>query len=131
MLSTLTWRDKMLAALMILFSVGIFTLWTMNLLNGAFADGLFTYQLEGNIPIFHLVAEGLMAIVTLIGAVGLLARRRWAVSVLIFGLGWFSYSAINSMGWAVANDITQGIPMAASLVVTLVGLPFLVRRTLS
>ena len=98
-----------------LASLGIFVIWIINLLNGAWEQGIFAYQLTGSIPVFHLAAEFLMALVTLAGITGLAANRRWGRSVFLLGVGMFTYSAINAFGWALHNDLAQGIPMILSV----------------
>ncbi len=97
-----------------LSSLGVFVIWTLNLLDDAWEQSIFTYQLTGNIPIFHLAAEFLMALVTLSGILGLAANRRWGRCIFLLGVGMFTYSAVNSFGWALHNNLAQGIPMILS-----------------
>ena len=99
--------------------LAIFVLWAVTLATGhGWQQGLFAYQ-NGNIPIFHLVAELSMAIVTLAGLVGWLRARRWGPPLALLGAGMFGYSAVNSMGWAIHNQPALAIPMGLSLI----GLP--------
>jgi len=44
------------------------------------------------------------------------------------GLGMFGYSAINSLGWAVVNDMRQGIPMIVAAVAVLAAVPYLLQQ---
>ncbi len=105
----------------LLNSLAIFVLWAVTLATGhGWTQGLFAYQ-NGNIPIFHLVAESSMAIVTLAGLVGWQLARRWGPPLALVGAGMFGYSAINSMGWAIHNQPALTIPMGLSLL----GLPLL------
>jgi flagellar biosynthesis protein FliR len=41
----------------------------------------------------------------------------------------FAYSAINSMGWALANEIILAIPMIFSLLLVFVAMPVLWRTS--
>lgn len=100
-------------------SLSIFVLWTTAFVTGSeWKDGLFAYQ-NGNIPIFHLTAECLMAVTTLAGLVAWNGGRDWGPLLALVGAGMFGYSAVNSMGWALHNDRTLAVPMT----LTLVGLP--------
>jgi hypothetical protein len=118
---------QLLIILLVLSCVGVFAIWMVELAGGAFDEGIFTYQLQGNIPIFHLIAEYGMAIVLLIGAVGWWQNRGWGRGVTLFGLGMFSYAAINSMGWALHNNVAVALPMVAVLLLAALALPLLLR----
>lgn len=117
---------QILIALLFLDSVGIFWIWGVALVDGAFQDGLFAYQ-EGNIPIFHLTAEFGMALVTLAGLYGWWHDRSWGRGITLLGMGMFTYSAVNSMGWAIHNDVALAIPMIATLLLVLIAVPMLLR----
>ena len=126
-MATAPWVRRILAGILVLLSLAVFAFQGMNVMTRAFGNVL-VYQREGNIPIFHLVAECLMATVTLAGAVGLWQGVRWGSNVALLGLGMFTYSAINSFGWALHNDMTQGIPMIVTVVVAAFAAPYLIRR---
>jgi hypothetical protein len=117
----------LLTGLLLLNCLGIFWIWGTALDEGAFAEGIFTYQMEGNIPIFHLAAEFGMAILTAIGLIGWWRNRAWGRAILMLGLGMFTYSAINSMGWALVNDFVLVIPMVFTLLLVSVTVPMLFR----
>lgn len=121
-----TWK-RVVLGFYALASLGIFALWTLNLARGAWEQGIFKYQLTGNIPVFHLTAEFLMALITLAGILGLAANRRWGQLVFVLGIGMFLYSAINSFGWALHNDLAQGIPMILSALFAIPALVYLLR----
>lgn len=112
-------------ALLALDCVGVFAIWMASLSEGAFEEGLLTYQLQGTVPAYHLVAEATMASVTLLGLGAHWAGRRWGNGVLLLGLGMMSYAAVNSLGWALHNDPWTAVPMIATLALTLLALPFL------
>lgn len=118
---------NLLLALLLILSLAIFGIWGMNFAAGAFVDGLFVGSQETTLPIFHLVAEFLMAVLTLVGVIGFWRKKQWAKGLTLFGMGMFTYSAINSMGWAVINDPVQAIPMGITLVIVAAGLPFLIK----
>lgn len=48
---------------------------------------------------FHMVAEFLLAVVILVGGIGMLAGRGWARTVYLVGLGMVVYSVVNSPGY--------------------------------
>ena len=113
--------------LLVIASLGIFIIWGMNLLGGAFPEGILVGSQETSLPIFHLAAEFLMAVITLVGVFGIWRRKPWGNGLTLFGMGMFTYSAINSMGWAVLNDPIQSIPMGFTLLVVIASLPTLLR----
>ena len=99
----------------LLNSIAIFVLWAVTLAQGqGWERGLFVYQ-NGNIPVFHLAAECVMACVTLLGLIAWLRRRSWGPSTALIGAGMFGYSAINSLGWALHNQVALALPMLLSL----------------
>jgi hypothetical protein len=108
--------------------VSIYTIWALNLATGVFSEGILVPGTSTGLPIFHLTAEFLMATLTLTGAVGLWRRTRWGGGVTLVGLGMFTYSAINALGWAVINDPAQGIPMLLTIVMAVFAVPHLIRR---
>jgi len=118
---------NLLLALLLILSLAIFGIWGMNFAAGAFEEGLFVGQPETALPIFHLVAEFLMAVLTLVGVIGFWRKKQWAKGLTLFGMGMFTYSAINSMGWAVINDPVQAIPMGITLIIVAAGLPFVIK----
>lgn len=119
---------KTILILLVIASLGIFIIWGMNLADGAFPEGVLVGSQETSLPIFHLVAEFLMAIVTLIGVFGIWGRKPWGNGLTLFGMGMFTYSAINSMGCTFLNDPIQSIPMGFTLLVVIAALPILIRE---
>ena len=112
--------------LLLIASLTIFALWGLNLSGGAFPYGVFVGSQETSLPIFHLVAEFLMATITLIGVIGIWRRKPWGEEITLFGMGMFTYSAINSMGWTFINDPTQSIPMVITLIIVIAAIPILI-----
>ena len=119
---------KAVFILLVIASFSVFIIWGMNLVGGAFPEGVFVGSQETSLPIFHLVAEFLMALVTLIGVLGIWRRKSWGNGLTLFGMGMFTYSAINSMGWTIINDPIQSIPMLITLLVVITALPILTRE---
>lgn len=119
---------KVILILLVIASLGVFIIWGMNLASGAFPQGIFVGSQETSLPIFHLAAEFLMAVVSLIGVFGIWRRKPWGNGLTLFGMGMFTYSAINSMGWTVLNDPIQSIPMGFTLLVVIAALPMLIRK---
>jgi len=123
-------KNKLLIILLVLLfllSLAIFAIWGLNFASGAFAKGIFLGQEEISLPVFHLAAEFLMAGITMAGVIGLWRAKKWGHGLTVFGMGMFTYSAINSMGWAVINDPVQAIPMGITLIVVLIALPLLIK----
>jgi len=127
-------RIKPLLLLLLgLDSLAVVGLWAVNLSSNAFPGGVWSAQQESSLPALHLAAEGLMAGVTLAGVLGTWKGAGWGRGILLFGLGMFAYSAVNSLGWAVVNDPGQGIPMLLTLVIIAGAAPSLIchgRKTL-
>ncbi len=112
--------------LLLLDSLAVFGIWVMNLTSGAFPNGVFVGHEEISLPILHLIAEFLMAATTLVGVIGFWRRKPWAKGITLLGLGMFTYSAINSMGWAILNDPVQAVPMVFTILVVLAAFPVLI-----
>jgi len=106
----------LLVGLLALDALAVLAIWGLSLAGGAFEEGLFAYQLEGTVPIFHLTAEIGMAVAALVGVVGWLRRAAWATPVLTFAAGMLAYGAVNALGWALHNDPATAIPMAVTVV---------------
>lgn len=70
-----------------------------------------------------------MATITLVGLWARWTARSWGRGVLLFGLGMLGYSALNSLGWAVHNDVATAVPMVVTLVLALALAPVLLRST--
>lgn len=115
-----------LLVLLALDAAGVIGIWIASLRQGAFEQGLFTYQLEGNVPIFHLAAEFGMALATFFAVAGWAADRAWARPLLPFALGMLSYAAVNSLGWALHNDVATAAPMLATLVLAALTMTLLI-----
>ena len=118
---------KTVLILLVIASLGVFIIWGMNLASGVFPESIFIGSQETSLPIFHLAAEFLMAIVTFIGVIGIWRRKSWGKGITLFGIGMFTYSVINSMGWTVINDPIQSIPMGITLIIVIAAIPLLIR----
>jgi len=119
---------KTVLILLVIASLGVFIIWGMNLASGVFPESIFIGSQETSLPIFHLAAEFLMAIVTFIGVIGIWRRKSWGKGITLFGIGMFTYSVINSMGWTLLNDPVQSIPMGITLLVVIAALPMLIKE---
>jgi uncharacterized membrane protein len=105
-----------LLALVALDGLAIIAIWAVNLAQGAFDEGILTYQLQGTVPLYHLIAELTMALVLLTAVLGWATGRGWARAVLPFGLGMGTYAAINALGWAFHNDPVTAVPVLVTIV---------------
>jgi branched-subunit amino acid permease len=100
----------------VLNCLALFALWGVSLATGhAWERGLFAYQ-DGNVPVFHLVAELSMAVVMLVGLLAWWRRREWGPLLALVAAGMFGYSGVNSMGWALHNDPVLPVPMGLSVI---------------
>jgi hypothetical protein len=123
--------EQLIGALLVVAGLGTFAIWIGYLAGNAFGQfpqGLFVYQ-DGNYPIFHVVAEGLMGVAALVAGGGLWRGTRWGRGLAMLALGMLGYSAINSSGWPLKNDPALLIPMVATLVLVIGAFPYLLRQT--
>jgi hypothetical protein len=125
-MTDLSWSDFMLISLLFIIGLAIFGVWSMLLRKRPFPKGILVYQTEGTIPVFHLTAEFAMAAITIVGAAGWLVGASWGPMVVIFGLGLFAYSCVNSMGWALHNSKSLAVPMIATFIIAMVVVPYLI-----
>lgn len=103
-----------------LISIGVViaALWAASL-PGAFDDGVLTYAGTsdvGNIPVFHLLAEGVMATVAILSGVALLRGSRHADAGALVACGMLIYSSVNSSGWLLHNQPAVTLVTAATIV---------------
>lgn len=119
-------RERAIAAFLLVAGSAIVAIWILSLATGAFATGVFTYQ-DGNYPILHLIAELVMGALACAAGVGLWRGSRWGARLALFALGWMCYSAINSAGWAIANDPALLFPMIVTLAGAALAVPYLLR----
>jgi hypothetical protein len=117
---------RVLFVLLFIDCLAVFAIWILNLSTGVFSEGLLAGQQETSLPLLHLMGEFLMAITTLIGVIGSWIGKSWGVGLTLFGLGMFTYSAINSLGWAFLNDPVQAIPMGVTILIAIVAVPMFI-----
>lgn len=111
------WHRRVVPIFMIVQGVGIVGIWTMDIARGALADGLFRSKENGVLFWPHLVAEFLTAGALGAGAVALMVDAGWSRPVSLLALGALGYTAINSLGWSLAERerIPYAIPMLFGL----------------
>lgn len=103
---------------------GIAGLWAVSL-PGAFDQGLASYvgtPDTGSIPLFHVVAEGLMAATSLVAGLAVLRDLRSGRPLALVAGGMLVYSSINASGWLLHNQpatlaVTAGTLIGATLAV--------------
>jgi hypothetical protein len=91
---------------LLIVGVGVLALWAVSL-PGAFRDGLLDYSgnaTTGNVPVFHVVAEGVMAATALTAALLLRRGSRRGTLVAMLANGMLIYSALNSSGWLLQHQ---------------------------
>lgn len=80
------------------------------------------------LPIFHLSAEWLMAVLPAVGGMAWWREHRWGPALVLFGFGTWIYAVANATSWAVVNEPILLVNFAVSLfVVAFFGIP-LIRR---
>jgi hypothetical protein len=117
-----------LVTVLILNCIGVVLVWPVDIASGAYIGGLFSGEDLPTIPIFRLLADYMMAALTMTGLIGWLQHRAWGKSVALFGLGMFCYYSVNSLGWAILNNPILALPMVFTIVLTVIALPFLFEK---
>lgn len=125
-MTDLSWADLLLISLLFIIGLSIFGVWIILLRKRPFPEGIMVYQTDGTIPIFHLAAEFAMAAITIVGSAGWLVGASWGPMVVVFGLGLFTYSCVNSLGWALHNSKTLAIPMITTFILAMAVIPYLI-----
>ena len=125
-MTALTWADLLLISLLIISGLAVFGVWAKLLQKRPFPEGLLAYRMDGMVPAFHLAAEFMMAAITMVGAIGWATGAAWGPVVAVFGLGFFAYSSINSLGWALHNSKPLAIPMVTTAVVAAGTVPYVI-----
>src|SRR3712207_6411120 len=123
---TIARGDRLAAGFLVLAGLGVLSIWGISLVQGAFADGLWHYQ-DGNYPLFHLAAEGLMGVAALIAGAALWRGTAAGCGLGLLACGMLGYSAVNNAGWPLRNDPTLLVPMGATLVGALLTAVYLLR----
>jgi hypothetical protein len=119
-------NKRVLFVLLFIDSLAVFAIWILNLSTGVFSKGLLAGQQDTSLPLLHLMSEFVMATTTLIGVIGSWIGKPWGMGITLFGLGIFTYSAINSLGWAFLNDSVQAISMGVTILIAFVGVPMFI-----
>ncbi len=57
---------------------------------------------------FHLIAEGITAVVLLVGGFGMFTRQRWALRIYLLGMGLLLYATLAGLGFH-AQQGEQGL----------------------
>jgi hypothetical protein len=119
--------ERLFSAFLLSVGLGLFLLWTVYLERGAFPGGLSGY-LQSVAPTIHLIAGFLMSIVALAAGVGVWRRTPWGRGMALFATGLLTYAALNFSGWALHNNPLLLIPVVVMLIVTGLGVPYLLHR---
>lgn len=110
--------DRWAGRFLLAAGIAVACLWAVSL-PGAFHDGLFRYagtDEAGNIPLFHLVAEGVMAAVAIVAGLATIRGDHRGRLGALLAAGMLIYSAINSSGWLIENQPPVTLLTAATLV---------------
>jgi P-type Ca2+ transporter type 2C len=119
--------ERLFSAFLLSVGLGLFVLWAVYLERGTFPGGLSGYP-QPDAPIIYLVAGFLMSIVALAAGVGVWLRTHWGHGMALFATGLLTYAALNFSGWALHNNPLLLIPVVMMLIVTGLGVPYLLHR---
>ena len=107
-------------------SLAVLAYWPWVWAQDAFAEGVLAVQQQGAVPLSHISAELLMALVTLVAAGAWARKLPWGAPLLLFGLGMFAYGTLNALGWALYESPPLAVLMALVLGGSLLALPRLI-----
>jgi len=107
-------------------SLAVLAYWPWVLARGDSAEGLLDVQPRPTVPLSHLSAELLMALVTLVAAAAWARKLPWGAPLLLFGLGMFSYGTLNALGWALYESPPLAVLIALVLGGSMLALPRLI-----
>ncbi len=88
---------KVKAIYSIVISISVIGMWGMTILTGGIVEGLFEVS-------FHLASEFLMAILLLLGGIGLLRGKAYGKKLYILSNGMLIYSVLNAAGYFGERD---------------------------
>jgi hypothetical protein len=98
--SPYTWPAVLVGVFLVLAGLFILGYWAAFILQGGMTEGLWTVENNSYI-IFHQAAEGITALLALIGGYGLLRGRHWGLATSLVALGALLYASLNALGFAV------------------------------
>lgn len=87
--------DKAKAIFSIVIGVGLIGIWSMLLATGQAAE-LNTKPIDMT---FHLINECFLALVLIVGGIGLLNQKPWSYKVFMLAMGLLLYSALTANGY--------------------------------
>ncbi len=97
-----TWPAIMVGVILILVGLAIMAYWVNFALKGNLPQGLWTVENNQYIA-YHIGAEGLMALLAIVGGFGLLVGRGWGMATALVALGALLYTGVNSLAWSTKN----------------------------
>lgn len=97
-----TWPTFVVGLALLLLGLAIVAYWVRYVFAGNLAGGVFTVA-NGNYLAVHIAAEAVAALLAIVGGLGLLAARHWALATALAALGALLYTSINSMAYSLAS----------------------------
>ncbi len=88
-----------------LLGIAMIAYWADFVLRGNMPQGLWTMQNNQYLAL-HIGAEGLTALLALLGGIGLLVGRGWGMATALVALGGLLYTSINSLAYSLATEPT-------------------------
>lgn len=113
-------KNWLVPIFMLSIGFGIGWIWAVDITSGKFkGQGNFFNWKEGESLLWpHILAEYLTSIGLISGAIGIIYKTTWALTLSLLSLGAVIYSCINSTGWVLAKKerISYGIPIWLSFI---------------
>lgn len=111
-----SWPAILVGVLLILIGLAIIAYWVDFIYRGNMPEGLWT-MVNGQYIVFHQAAEGLMAVLAIVGGLGLLAGRGWGMATSLAALGALLYTSVNSLAFSLVSAPTL-VPIFLALLGT-------------
>jgi hypothetical protein len=120
-------QKNAVAIILALQGLAILGTWIGFIRAGAFKNGIRT--VENNMYLgIHVLAEAIMGLLLVIGAVAMLLQKSWGRAVAIAGAGAVIYSTVNSMADTIRNKPNLTPVLLANLLIAAGAVFSLARR---
>ncbi|MCL6580093.1 MAG: hypothetical protein K6U08_00525 [Firmicutes bacterium] len=97
-----SWPAVLVGILLFLVGLAVVVWWVDYDLRGNLPQGLWTVQ-NGIYVVFVQAADGALALLALVGGLGLVLGRGWGMATALAALGATLYAAVARLGWCLRN----------------------------
>lgn len=97
-----SWSAVVVGVILILIGFAIIAYWVNFAYRGNMPQGLWTVE-NNQYIVFHQAAEYLMALLAIVGGIGLLAGRGWGMATSLVALGALLYTSVNSLAFSLKS----------------------------